>query len=57
MTGKLWQCPHCLKYVLVERVLIGSEHTLNTFLACWDCMTPEKQDEARARYGLIPPKK
>jgi hypothetical protein len=52
VVGRLVECGKCKRKILVERALMGVDHTLNLFATCWDCLKEERKDWARKRYGL-----
>jgi hypothetical protein len=49
--GILTSCK-CGHVVLVEQVLVGSNHTISTSVFCWACLTPEQQEAAKIKYNL-----
>jgi hypothetical protein len=52
MTGKLLACSKCQKKILVERGLIGVDHTVALTATCWECLTEDQQITARERYQI-----
>ena len=39
---------------MVERGLIGVDHSLGLFVNCWDCLAPEIKQKAIDLYSLAP---
>ena len=52
IVGVLLKCSVCKRKVLVERGLIGTNHTSVIFVTCWDCLTEEKKEKAKKQYKL-----
>ena len=52
VVGVLLKCPVCKKKVLVERGLIGTNHTSVIVVTCWDCLTEEEKEKAKKQYKL-----
>ena len=52
VVGNLAECGKCGRKILVERALIGVNHTMSTIATCWECLKPETQKEAREIYQL-----
>jgi hypothetical protein len=52
MSGRLIACSKCNRKILVERGLIGTDHTVALMAACWECLTEDEQNTARARYKI-----
>jgi hypothetical protein len=50
--GQIVHCRTCGRRLLVERVLIGVNHTVETVVTCWDCLDKAAQEQARQRYQL-----
>lgn len=49
--GQIYECK-CGRKVLVERVLVGTDHTARIFVACWDCLSKENKERAIKQYEL-----
>lgn len=45
-TGTVVECPKCKREILVERVLLGSDHTLRVIATCWTCLDQEQKNYA-----------
>ena len=52
MIGQLEVCPKCGRKILVERALIGTNHTTLTLVTCWDCLTEEGRSKAIMTYDI-----
>lgn len=52
VVGDLFKCPACNRKFLVERGLIGINHTTIMFVTCWDCLTEEEKEKAKEKYKL-----
>lgn len=54
VVGGLLNCcaRKCKRKILVERALIGTDHTSEIFVTCWDCLNEEAKKEAKRRYKL-----
>ena len=55
VVGDLLNCSvkKCKRKILVERALIGTDHTNKIFVTCWDCLTEKVKKEAKKRYRDI----
>lgn len=49
--GRIYKCK-CGRKILVERLLIGTNHTAATFVCCWDCISEENKKRAMKQYEL-----
>lgn len=52
VVGALPKCSVCKRKILVERALIGTNHTSGIFVTCWDCLTEEQKEKAEEQYKL-----
>ena len=52
VVGKLACCHKCGRKILVERALIGVNHTLDVIATCWECLDEETQEKAKDTYKL-----
>jgi|GEM_PF-2574353 len=52
VVGKLVKCSKCDRRILVERGLIGVDHTIGIYVTCWDCLESEGQKKVKERYDL-----
>lgn len=50
--GVLKECSGCGKLILVERGLIGINHTVFIKATCWDCLNPKAKERAQKMYSL-----
>lgn len=52
VVGTLISCPKCGRKILVERGLIGIDHSIEIFVTCWQCLNKKAQDKARNKYQI-----
>jgi len=52
VVGRLVKCSKCGRKILVERGLMGVNHTLEIIAACWDCLDGQARERAIERYKL-----
>lgn len=52
VVGDLCKCSVCKRKILVERGLIGTNHTSGIFVTCWNCLTEEQKEKAEKQYKL-----
>lgn len=52
VVGRIVECSKCKRKILVERILIGVNHTYTTVVTCWECLDLERQKWAAERYKL-----
>jgi len=52
VVGSLKECGTCGRKILIERGLIGTDHTVNNIVTCWECLDKEKQQKAIDYYKL-----
>ena len=52
VVSELAKCGQCGKKILLEQVLIGSNHTIKNIVTCWACLTPEQQERVKVTYRL-----
>ena len=52
VVAKLVKCSKCGRRILVERGLIGVDHTIGIYATCWDCLESEGQKKVKETYGL-----
>lgn len=52
VVGRLVECSECGREILVERGLIGVNHTLEVIATCWDCLDGQARKRAIERYKL-----
>ncbi len=57
VVGDLLKCSVCKRKTLIERGLIGTNHTNGIFVTCWDCLTEEQKEKAKEKYKLKRTKK
>ena len=55
MRGVIKQCSACKRQILVERVLIGTDHDMEIVTTCWECMSEENKQKAIEAYKLEVP--
>ena len=44
--GQLVKCEKCGRKILVERALLGVNHTLDIKATCWECLTSKAKGKA-----------
>lgn len=52
VSGQLVQCSKCGRRILVERPLIGVNHTAKVIATCWDCLDNEAKKRAGELYYI-----
>lgn len=52
VVGQIVHCRKCERKLLVERALIGTNHTVDTHVTCWDCLDKATQARAQQLYHL-----
>lgn len=52
--GSLVKCSKCGREILVERGLIGVDHTIEIFVTCWECLDTGTKQKAIKKYKLKP---
>lgn len=52
MIGTIKKCSVCGRKILVERELIGIDHTAGMLVTCWDCLNEEQKKKAKELYGI-----
>lgn len=50
--GDLVKCSNCGRKILVERGLIGVNHTIFTKATCWQCLDSKTREKAKKMYRL-----
>jgi len=55
MTGQIHICPTCKRKILVEVAQNGTNHIIAMIVICFDCLTPQVQEKALARYPVAIP--
>lgn len=50
--GRILKCEKCHRQILVEDMLIGTNHTVATVVTCWDCLTDWEKTRAREEYKI-----
>ena len=50
--GSVEKCGTCQREILVEQILIGTNHTAGILLTCWSCLKDEMKAKAETLYGL-----
>ena len=50
--GEICTCGKCGEKILVERLLCGVNHTIQTFTCCWKCVDKKEKERAIKRYGI-----
>jgi len=50
ITGEIVECRKCGRRLLVERVLMGTDHTLSLNIICWDCLDIGGEEKVREFY-------
>ena len=50
--GALVKCPKCGREILVERGLIGIDHTVEILVTCWKCLDEKMKQRAVNKYKL-----
>lgn len=51
VVGELCECGKCKRKIVIERILIGVNHTTKTIIYCWDCLSDEDRDNYIKAYG------
>lgn len=52
VVGELVKCEKCGREILVERGLIGIDHTFTILVSCWQCLKKESKKIARKKYQI-----
>ncbi len=51
MIGEIILCGICKRKMLIERDMIGVNHTIGTYINCWNCLTTKQREKVEARYA------
>ena len=50
--GDLIHCSKCHRSILVERTMIGTNHTAGISVVCWDCLSENNKVSLIDKYKL-----
>ncbi len=54
VVGDLIQCSvrSCKRKILVERVMVGTNHTSEIIVTCWSCLSEKGKKKSIGWYGI-----
>ena len=50
IAGEIVECRKCGRRLLVERVLMGTDHTMAIHIICWDCLDDGGEEKVKEFY-------
>lgn len=49
--GRVVECSKCKRKILVERGINGTDHTLEMWVTCWDCLDEKTKNKVKKKYS------